>query len=155
MAFRVKKSRDIGDELKKLRENNAQKKDTNVARRMTLGLTQLHQEIKAFKQMGSFAATARSMHHTNASGSFVISQSSLPTLDKRYSIARNLGTGRFSQVYVATDAFTQQPVCIKVMNSKYSLIGAREVLLLQELKAKAGRSVSFGNTMTISTHFDV
>jgi hypothetical protein len=97
---------------------------------------------------------------STADGRLILS-SALPLLGGRYRYVRSVGEGAFSQILVCDDTYSvdaenqrrdgcPSKVAIKVMNLKYTDIGAQELVMLRFLnklgKRRAGSdSACFGN----------
>ena len=60
----------------------------------------------------------------------------MPILLKRYRLVELIANGTFSQIFKAVDLFLQRAVAVKVMRIGYSLLGRKEVALLQFIALK-------------------
>lgn len=103
---------------------------TNLLRRSTMGLRAMMREILASVRFrGHVASESRTF--TNSNGD--LSLDALPALGKRYLLSDCLGFGSFSQVVRATDSWSGQPVCIKVLRSDFGCFGWREAAIIRHL----------------------
>ena len=108
-------------------------RQTNLVRRITMGLNRVHSEVLASKKFGKSSLSTAS--HFSKEGQLIIGRS-FPVLDKRYTLSESVGQGTFSQIFKAKDSFTDKEVAIKIMKAGYNVLAVREQLCLSHYATK-------------------
>jgi serine/threonine protein kinase len=108
---------------------------TNLSRKMALGLKSLYSEISAARNFGGeHLSFSKGVDLRNVP--MQVSSKALPMIGKRYKLVKLIGDGTFSQIFQAVDSFFGRDVAIKVVLREYNELGLRESRLLQYFSGK-------------------
>lgn len=115
---------------------------SNLARRSTFYLKQVHTQIHAKKSFSNFNDCAPSRLPTNEMGHLLVGKS-CPMLVQRYRIKDLITHGTFSQIFRAVDLYRNTLVAIKVMRVGYNELGTREYAFLKYFERRTLRGQKY------------
>lgn len=131
MSFDVYQRKSIAQKLKS-HSLAFQASDTpNIVYQTTIGLNELHSNIQLNEQLPALAVNPRSS--TTPEGFFEAKPHT--TLQKRYKVLELLGQGLCSTVYKAEDTLSKRVLALKAIRIHYELLGRREKIIVDHLKA--------------------